>query len=352
MGKIVKRFNFETNSSSMHSLSFRRTEEKYTQNELMRSEAMIGEPLADVIITVNDDRVIATAEEMKSNLWIWRDELHFSSYELDFIESPMEVLADMRGKLKYAIASAMVSENSIEKIEEIKAVFNSLLPDVKLDIKADNNSQVYARGRRLSGGVGKDILYPFLKTYGISLRDFLIRSKYIVIVDYAEYLKMKDLGMVDESNIINVYPKVSIKPGKINIENGVWKIEPGDLSFGRSPFRVLGTVEGKARYALATYNSKNIVEVTEVLQEVYPTLERIELPKDDYEDDGVDHGYCDDSAYPCEVPLRDFILNKRYVIISDGDEYCVWDDFKKTKLFNRANYPNERISEDEYGVED
>jgi hypothetical protein len=144
---------------------------------------------------------------------------------------------------------------------------------------------------------------------------------------------MKALDMVDEANIINVYPEIDIKPKQIQIENGVWEISYNDLYFGRSPFRVLGTIEGKARYALAS-KPDDIDEITRILQTVYPELVRIEMPDD---------GYCDDSALPYDVPLKDFILNKKYVIISDGDEYCVWNNFKNTKLFSRANYPAEEI---------
>jgi hypothetical protein len=134
----------------------------------------------------------------------------------------------------------------------------------------------------------------------------------------------------------------------MNIVDGVWKIEGRDLHFGRSPYRVLGTVEGKARYALATYSSKNIDEVLTILQEVYPDLKRIELPMAWWDPEKEDHGYCEDSALPLNIPLRDFILDKKYVIISDGDEYCIWDDFKRTKLFNAEEYPDEEIEDEFY----
>ena len=114
--------------------------------------------------------------------------------------------------------------------------------------------------------------------------------------------------MVDESKIADVYkPDISFDRA-LNIENGVWQLSEIDINFGRSPFRVLGTPEGKARYALATYHSKNIDEITAILKEVYPDLEKIALPKDDFYDDGVDSGYCEDSVIPDDVPLRDFIL--------------------------------------------
>lgn len=59
MGKIVIRHNFETNSSSMHSLSYRRTDGAYTAEELERSESLIGEVMCDVIVTVDDNTRIS-----------------------------------------------------------------------------------------------------------------------------------------------------------------------------------------------------------------------------------------------------------------------------------------------------
>ena len=34
------------------------------------------------------------------------------------------------------------------------------------------------------------------------------------------------------------------------------------------------------------------------------------------------------------ITLEEFITNKKYVIIVDGDEYCVWDGMKKSGLIN------------------
>lgn len=268
-----------------------------------------------------------------SSLNIWES-------SIDYLNSPMEVIASIRDKLHYAIASAFTNENRDEKIGEIKAVMDKILPGINIKIDGfDNRSRcnVYARGHMLRGGVERDILYPFLAKYNISMEDFLTNNRYIVIVNYAEYCKMKFLGMVDESKIVNIFPQIVIEQNKMSIEDGVWKLHSGDVTFGRSPFRVLGTVEGKARYALAATSWKNVDEVTEILREVYPELQKIEFMGD--------YSYAEEDAMPRNVPLRDFLLNKKYVIISDGDEYCVWDNFKKTKLFNHDEYPDEVIEE-------
>lgn len=333
---IVVRHNFETNSSSMHSLSVRKTDGTYSAEEARMSEAIRDEPKFDVIITANKGHRIRNKEQLKSEMWIWSDKLHFSSYELDFINSPMQVLAGPREKLKYAVASAMSSENAEQRIAEVKTVFAKILPHINFELEK-SRFNVFARGRCLSGGVERDILGPFLKDNNISLEDFIVHQKYIVIVNYAEYTKMKNLNMVNESTILSRYPEHEFKQHNINIVNGVWSLTSNDLSFGRTPFRVLGTPEGKARYILASTRCANLQEVTEIMRELYPELKEIRV---------FDKGYCDDSVFGYKgISARELILDKKYVIISDGDEYCIWNEFKKTPLFNKAEYPDEKAKD-------
>jgi hypothetical protein len=154
---------------------------------------------------------------------------------------------------------------------------------------------------------------------------------------------MKWLNMVDESKIADIFKPEIDYSCEMKIENGVWRLTEGDISFGRSPFRVLGTPEGKARYALACKHSANIDEVLAIMQEIYPEMKSIELPEDEYSNDGVNHGYVDDwGIIPDGLSTRELILNKKYVVISDGDEYCIWSNFKKTPLFNQDEYPDEK----------
>ena len=343
---IVQRFNFETNSSSMHSLSVRRAEGEYTPEEMKLCESIYDDMCVDVIMTTNVGDEVFTTEEILNDCYMFGKELNVSSYEVDYIQSPMQVLRDFRAKVMYLIASAISSDDTDYWMGEIAAVFTSILPEYKINLDKFGRMNVYSRGRKLAGGVTEEIVFKYLKLRGISLRDFLLRKKYIVIVNYAEYCKMKNLNMVDESTIIDMYPQIEIENHPIDIVDGVWKLTSLDITFGRTPFRVLGTPEGKARYALASYRSKNIDEVLAIMQEVYPELESIELPLDPWEKSGVETGYAEDSAIPTDIPLREFILNKKYVIISDGDEYCIWKEFKKTPMFNQKEYFMETDDDD------
>lgn len=353
MSKFVVRHNFETNSSSMHSLSFRKTDGEYTAEELKHSEAMVGTHYSDAIITLKEGKKL-TEEEIREEGWIFRrwtkddapgaEYMHFWSHDLELACSAMQIMSTFRDKLVYAFATACgYRYNGWEKRrDEIKDVFAKTLPGVELDARLEDDGW----GMR-SINTNQYLLYPFLKKNNITIEEFLINSKYIVIVNYAEYEKMKWLGMVDESQIEDVFRHEIDDTFEMKIEDGVWKLASCDINFGRYPFRVLGTPEGKARYALAAYHSKNIDEILEIMQEVYPEMKSIELPKDSWSDDGLDHGYNEDCVIPDNVTLREFILNKKYVAISDGDEYCIWSGFKNTPLFNKDEYPDEEI-EDRY----
>jgi hypothetical protein len=347
MGKIVVRHNFETNSSSMHSLSIRKTDGEYGIEELKRSEAVDDIPCYDAIIILKEGHT-ETEEEIRNNCYLYKDQMTIWNRSLRMSDSAMQVLSTFRDKLEYALATAYGHRYRgwQDRVEAIKAAFTKVMPGAKLDLYSIERMDEWDwRYDRI--GTNQYLLYPFLKKNKITIDEFLTNTKYIVIVNYAEYEKMKWLNMVDESKIADIFKPEIDCSYEMKIEGGVWKLSEGDISFGRSPFRVLGTPEGKARYALASKNSNNIDEVLAIMHEVYPEMKSIELPKDEYSDDGICHGYCDDYSYIIDgIPLRDFILNKKYVVISDGDEYCIWSNFKETPLFNREEYPDEKKEDD------
>jgi hypothetical protein len=337
MGKIVVRHNFETNSSSMHSLSIRREEGEYTTEELRRSEAMWDTHDQDAIITMNEGHVV-TEDEIRKTSWIYDNKMRIWGHHMDLAHSAMQVMSSFRDKLTYALATVYgyKYQGAEKRLGDIKAVCEKYLPGVTINAEIHEWDSYQACTNQY-------LLYPFLRMNKITIEEFLTNTKYIVIINYAEYEKMKWLNMVDESQIADVYYPHINDSFEMKIEDGVWKLSEGDIYFGRSPFRVLGTPEGKARYALARAHSKNIDEILTIMQEIYPEMTGIELPKDEYSDDGIARGYVDDwGVIPDDLSTRDLILNKKYVIISDGDEYCVWSNFKKTPLFNQKEYPNEK----------
>lgn len=336
---IVTRFNFETNSSSQHSLSCRKESGDYNTNELLRSEEYINGVSQDAIIVMKNDDYCTN--NLLEGVWYHDNRVSVYGSDLRFQDSAMQVLTTFKQKLDYTIATIVGKKTRgwEQRKQAVYDIIAKLLPDITIEYESVMNRSWDP------GSINNNILFPFLKAYKISLEEFLTNKKYIVIVDYAEYCKMKFLNMVDENNIDFEYHAVENQEYTMNIVDGVWKINEADLNFGRSPFRVLGTIEGKARYALAAHHS--VENIISILNEVYPDLEKIEVIPEypEYASDEDSYGYCEDCAIPHDVSLREFILNKKYVIISDGDEYCIWSDFKKTPLFNHIAYEDNTKSE-------
>lgn len=189
-------------------------------------------------------------------------------------------------------------------------------------------------------------------------------------------------------------------------EDCVWKIYDEDnLRFGRYPFRVLATFKDKWLYACASlvceYNDDTYKELLAIALKYIPNLKKIELPEtsgsfanknnekyknDEYyqkhgktenelieylsqkeKDWNMDIDYWESSVgfwhynmpntgYVDEdilsgflkdegITLEEYITNKKYIVIQDGDEYCHWDNMKKSGLINMNiidhEYPKE-----------
>lgn len=193
-------------------------------------------------------------------------------------------------------------------------------------------------------------------------------------------------------------------------ENCVWDIWDRDLEFGRSPFRALGTFIDKWLYACASlvhnYNDESYKELVSLALKYIPGLKKVKLPttidsyadKDDEEhkddeyfqkygkteDELIEYltqkekdwemkidywkssggywhynrpftGYVDENILSGflekeGITLEEFLTNKKYVVIQDGDEYCYWYDMKKTGLVNMDAIDHEYPRE--YGTED
>lgn len=185
------------------------------------------------------------------------------------------------------------------------------------------------------------------------------------------------------------YTAQEILKGLYIQKDGVWDV--CGLDFGREPFRALGTFKMKWLYACASlveeYNDDAYKELEALAFKYVPGLKRIELPmtttciinKDleenkDYEygkteeelnkyleqkekDWGIEtieywedkHGnFCFSIPYTGQtdepflqsflehekLSLEEYLTNRKYVIIQDGDEYCYWQDMKNAGLVN------------------
>ena len=132
-------------------------------------------------------------------------------------------------------------------------------------------------------------------------------------------------------------------------KDGVWDIwHSDDITFGRYPFDCLCTFEAKVRYAIASLcswridNEKRFKEIETLVKEIIPECTGIKLPKMyDWETDNktISYGSVDEDILSPflekeNVSLNEFLTNKKYVVIVDGDEYCIWDSLKNSGLVN------------------
>ena len=122
-----------------------------------------------------------------------------------------------------------------------------------------------------------------------------------------------------------------------------------DLEFSRSPFQFLNTWRGKVGYAIASYcqeykkddeEAKEFISKLEsIIKKHVEDFDHIELP--DPEDTWYPFGYVDHQSEGLlqkflseeNVTLEDFIFTPKYIVVIDGDEYCIFNDMKKDLKF-------------------
>ena len=121
-----------------------------------------------------------------------------------------------------------------------------------------------------------------------------------------------------------------------------------DLEFDRSPEAPLIDFYGRLKYLIASYSNdeEKINEIAETVKELIPGCTGIKFPKQyrwrddkeyiyygyvDHQSSGILHRYL--SKY--NVSFKEFLTNKKYIIILDGDEYCMWDAMKESGLINK-----------------
>ena len=125
-------------------------------------------------------------------------------------------------------------------------------------------------------------------------------------------------------------------------ENGIWKFEEGELDFYRYPFRFLHTFEGKVKYAIANYESnyESIILISDIVKKYNPNFVRFEFAKSHGR---IDVGGTDDYALNSwlennNITLEEFLINPRYAVICDGDEYCTFDKLIDLGLINKSKF--------------
>ena len=172
---------FETNSSSSHSLIITDFDGKYTSKEMM------------------------------NGIYLW-DDKKTRMYEshLEFYRSPFSLLATFESKSRYAIASS--NGRLADEVEKIwyKYIpnFNGFEFDMKTE-EYDYNKKDWVdldEPKPVYGGTDDYQIEGWLKSYNVSLEDFLTMRRYMVVCDgdeYREWYHILDSGLVDKAHIIH-----------------------------------------------------------------------------------------------------------------------------------------------------
>lgn len=153
------------------------------------------------------------------------------------------------------------------------------------------------------------------------------------------------LVIMTEGHVMS--PEEVVESMYVNKEGAV-RIWEGDLEFGRAPFRVLHEPFLKLLYVLAEYqNTDQFQSVLERFIDYVPGLKKINFPyernwrTDEYEVyyGDIDHqsaGMLKAAIQKEGVDPLDIVFDSRYIIIVDGDEYCVFGDMLKSGLIDKS----------------
>ena len=187
---------FETNSSSSHSL----------------------------IITDFDGKY--TPEEMMKGIYLWEDkETRMYESHLEFYRSPFSLLATFESKSRYAIASS-----NGRLADEVEKIWYKYIPNFN-GFEFDMKTEEYDYDKKdwvdldepkpIYGGTDDYQIEGWLKSYNVSLEDFLTMRRYMVVCDgdeTREWYRILDSGLVDKSHIIHDSEKEAAEEWKRKYE--------------------------------------------------------------------------------------------------------------------------------------
>ena len=126
-------------------------------------------------------------------------------------------------------------------------------------------------------------------------------------------------------------------------DDGKLYIYANELEFGRGPFELLTDWYGRLRYAIASCPDK-IEEIEAACYKNVPGLTTIKYPGEGWNNKNtpyygyVDHqsvGLLENFLNTHNITLEEFIFNDKYMVVIDGDEYCIFDTLQHTPAWNK-----------------
>lgn len=114
-------------------------------------------------------------------------------------------------------------------------------------------------------------------------------------------------------------------------KDGTYKSFARNWYFGRCPFRALDTFEQKFQYAYANEDGDpEKSDLVQMLQNLVPEVKKFVAPEDAGTDAYPLHGWLNSHG----ITMKEFLTNKKYVIVQDGDEYRIWEDLIRSGLID------------------
>ena len=160
------------------------------------------------------------------------------------------------------------------------------------------------------------------------------------------------------------YTREEINKNFYVTKKGIVRLWESSLEFYRSPFDMLVTFKDKLRYAIASSNGNLVDECREICKKYVDGFIDFEFDTKDYVWDSEVKDYVETNEpipnyggtddYQIEgwlksynVSLEEFLTNKRYIIVVDGDEYQIFDHIKKSGLFDTSKIIHDSYEESE-----
>lgn len=146
--------------------------------------------------------------------------------------------------------------------------------------------------------------------------------------------------------------------------DGIVRLWESSLEFYRSPFDMLVTFKDKLRYAIASSNGNLVDECREICKKYVDEFIDFEFDTKDYVWDsnvndyveakspvpnygGTDDYQIEDWLKKYNVSLEEFLTNKRYIVVVDGDEYNCWLHIKDSGLVDTSKIIHDSYTEEE-----
>lgn len=116
----------------------------------------------------------------------------------------------------------------------------------------------------------------------------------------------------------------------------VYSAADDDWYFGRAPFKILDNFREKMHYAFA--NGYIAEEILPIINKFAPEITSFQFPEYMGTDDYLLKRWLEKAG----ISLEEFLINKKYIVICDGDEYCLWNALKGSGIID-SNVIEEEI---------